>query len=95
MCLFGKVLRNEVDEEFRWVQQALKETVNGLIRNIVREKNTMKGEVELKAIIEELTSDRTHLESSQWMKIIERMYDQDDIQTLEIKIKESAANRMK
>jgi hypothetical protein len=79
VCLFGKVLRNEVDEEFRWVQQALKETVNGLIRNIVREKHTMKGEVELKAIIEELISDRTHLENSQWMKIIERMYDQDDI----------------
>ena len=63
VCLFGKVLRNEVDEEFRWVQQALRETVNGLIRNIVREKNAMKGEVELKNIIEEITSDRTHMEN--------------------------------
>ena len=47
VCLFGKVLRNEVDEEFRWVQQALREIVNGLVKKIVREKHAIKGEVKL------------------------------------------------
>jgi hypothetical protein len=28
VCLFGKVLRNEVDEDFRFVQSALKETAH-------------------------------------------------------------------
>jgi hypothetical protein len=28
VCLFGKVLRNEVDEDFRFVQAALRDTVH-------------------------------------------------------------------
>ena len=64
MCLFGKVLRNEIDEEFRWVQQALRDTVNGLVRSIIRDRHTMKGEAELKAILEEVTSDRVHMETA-------------------------------
>ncbi len=28
VCLFGKVLRNEIDEDFRFVQSALKDTVS-------------------------------------------------------------------
>ncbi len=32
VCLFGKVLRNEVDEDFRFVQAALRETVYSLVR---------------------------------------------------------------
>lgn len=95
VCLFGKVLRNEVDEEFRWVQQALRETVNGLVRTIVREKHAMKGEVELKSIIEEFSSDRVHMETWMWFKIIERMYNQEDMLTLEVKIREAAVARLR
>ncbi len=32
VCLFGKVLRNEIDEDFRFVQIALKETVHSLLK---------------------------------------------------------------
>lgn len=32
VCLFGKVLRNEVNEEFRLVQLHVKDTINALIR---------------------------------------------------------------
>ena len=91
VCLFGKVLRNEIDEEFRWVQHALKETVHGLVKGLVRERYAMKGEVELKSLVDELTMDRAPLEPHQWLKIIERMYNQEDIETLESKIKEAAA----
>jgi hypothetical protein len=55
VCLFGKVLRNEIDEEFRWVQSALKETVNGLMKGLVREKYAMKGEADIKTIVDDLT----------------------------------------
>lgn len=95
ICLFGKVLRNEIDEEFRWVQHALKETVHTLVKTLVREKHPMKGEGDVKVMIEEVISDRTPLEQPQWLKIIERMYNQEDIQTLEQRIREAATQRMR
>ena len=83
VCLFGKVLRNEVDDEFRFVQGALKETVYTLLRQFMREKYPLKGEIELKALIEELTFDRQSLETHFWQRIIERMYDQHDVEILQ------------
>lgn len=90
MCLFGKVLRNEVDEDFRFVQAALRDTVYTLLKQQVREKYPLKGEVELKALSEEISSDRIPIEVAQWSKIVERMYNQEDIQFLEVKIRENA-----
>ena len=87
---FGKVLRNEVDEDFRFVQAALRETVYTLLKQLVREKYPLKGEVELKSLSEERSSDRGPIELSQWSKIVERMYNQEDIQLLEVKIRENA-----
>lgn len=38
MALFGKILRSECDEEFRYIQQTVKETVIALLRALYREK---------------------------------------------------------
>lgn len=95
MCLFGKVLRNEIDEDFRFVQAALKDTVHSLLRQMIRERHLLKGENELKAMIDEALTDRVSIETMQWMKIIERMYDVQDIRVLEDKIRDNARIRMK
>lgn len=94
VCLFGKVLRNEIDEEFRFVQQALKDTVYALLKQCLREKHTLKCENDLKALFDELTSDRAPIESGFWTKIVERMYDEADASLLEVKIREAAANKI-
>ena len=44
----------------------------------------------MKHMIEEITSDRVHLESNFWTKIVERMYDSVDIEILEVKIRDAA-----
>ena len=44
------------------------------MKQMMRERNQMKGEVEIKGMCEEVTSDRVHMETREWMKIIERMY---------------------
>lgn len=95
ICLFGKVLRNEIDEDFRFVQLALKETVHTLLKQLVRERHSLKSEVEITRMYDDVVSDRTHIEEWQWSKIIERMYNQQDIDVLEVKIKENAQIRMK
>ena len=62
---------------------------------MIRDRHLLKGENELKAMIEDVVSDKVTIETMQWMKIIERMYDVQDIRILEEKIKENAKIRMK
>ena len=44
VALFGKILRNECDEEFRFIQQTVKETVFALLKAVLREKYPNKSE---------------------------------------------------
>jgi hypothetical protein len=62
---------------------------------MIRERHLLKGENELKAMIDEVLTDRVSIEAMQWMKIIERMYDVQDIRVLEDKIRDNARIRMK
>jgi hypothetical protein len=62
---------------------------------MIRERHLLKGENELKNMVEDVVTDKVTIETMQWMKIIERMYDVQDIRILEEKIKENAKIRMK
>ena len=46
-------------------------------------------------MVDDVVTDKVTIETMQWMKIIERMYDVQDIRILEEKIKENAKIRMK
>ena len=88
--LFGKLLRNEVDEDFRYVQQALKETVLGLLKQGIRERHPLKGEAQVKKLMEELVQGVVAVEESVWGKIVERMYEREDSEALKVKVREAA-----
>jgi hypothetical protein len=62
---------------------------------MIRERHLLKGENELKNMVDDVVTDKVTIETMQWMKIIERMYDVQDIRILEEKIKENAKIRMK
>jgi activator of HSP90 ATPase len=62
---------------------------------MIRDRHVLKGENELKGMVEDVLGDKVCVETMQWMKIIERMYDVQDIRILEEKIKENAKIRMK
>jgi hypothetical protein len=42
IAVFGKILRNEVDEEFRFVQTELKSTINDLLKMHIKTKMPYK-----------------------------------------------------
>jgi hypothetical protein len=44
IALFGKILRNECDEEFRFVQSHVKEAVYDLLKKCYKEKYPSKSE---------------------------------------------------
>lgn len=38
VALFGKILKNECDEEFRYIQMHVKDTLVGLLKSLLKEK---------------------------------------------------------
>lgn len=59
-----------------------------LLKQLVRERFPLKGETELKHMIDEIVQEKVHLESTYWQKIIERMYEQKDAEALESTLKQ-------
>ncbi len=44
VALFGKILKSECDEEFRYIQMHVKDTLTGLLKSLLKEKFPMKSE---------------------------------------------------
>ena len=47
VALFGKILKNECDEEFRYIQMHVKDTLVGLLKSLLKEKFQFKTENEI------------------------------------------------
>lgn len=83
VALFGKILKNECDEEFRFIQTHVKETLVGLLKALLREKFPLKSESEIDRMMKSIQ--KGYMEEWQWRKIIEKMYDPNDYEILEQK----------
>jgi hypothetical protein len=47
VTLFGKILKNECDEEFRFIQAHVKDTLGNLLKVMIKERYPMKAETEV------------------------------------------------
>ena len=74
--LFGKILKNECDEEFRSIQLHVKETLLILLKSILKEKHPYKAELTLNPMVD--NSQYGTIEEWVWTKISQKMYDQED-----------------
>ena len=81
VALFGKILKNECDEEFRFIQMHVKDTLINLLKVLIKDKHPFKVEVEVNKMLDQIQS--TCIEEWMWRKIIEKMYDPQDSQILE------------
>lgn len=52
------MLRNEIDEDFRLVQVHVRETIQVLLKSLIRERYPLKSEVEWTKIIDDLITDK-------------------------------------
>lgn len=81
--MFAKVLKNECDEEFRFIQMHVKDTLANLLKILIREKHHLKSEGEIAQMCEHIaTSSGGVIEDPYWKKIVNKMYDRDDVRTL-------------
>jgi hypothetical protein len=81
VSLFGKILRNEWDEEFRFIQMHVQQTLNDLLRIILKEKFPHKSEQAITQMHDRIWNG--FIEDEYWAQIIEKMYDEQDWYTLE------------
>lgn len=76
VAVFGKILRNEVDEEFRFVQQHVRETVKELLRLQIKTKRPLGGVVEMNRVLQE--SMNGTVAEDEWKEIVKYMYNAAD-----------------
>lgn len=91
VALFAKILKNECDEDFRYIQIHVKETLLSLVKVMIRDKNPHKSEDNLNRSLEAIQKGR--IEDWMWVKIIEKMYEERDAQILHENIREVIASR--
>lgn len=80
VAVFGKILRNECDEEFRFVQNQVKETVNELLRIQIKNKFPLKPANEINKILEDRIQGL--VQEDEWSEIVKYMYNESDSQVL-------------
>lgn len=73
VSLFAKILKNECDEEFRFIQMHVKDTLYNLLKVLLKDKYQFKIESEINKMLEQIMSGP--LDEWMWRKIIEKMYD--------------------
>ncbi|CDW80904.1 UNKNOWN [Stylonychia lemnae] len=83
VALFGKILKNECDEEFRFIQMHVKDTLLSLLKVLLKDKNPFKSESEISKMLDIVQNGS--MEEWMWRKIIEKMYDPKDYEVLESK----------
>ena len=91
VALFAKILKNECDENFRFVQVHVKKTLSNLVKAMIKDKFQHKTEGDVQRLVEEIKKGK--IEDWMWSRIIERMYEVRDQITLQESIKSNALNR--
>lgn len=78
LAVFGRILRNEIDEEFRFVQRQLKETVVELLRVYLRGKYPLKVDSDIQNMLQRRFDGLVLLQEEEWVDIIKYMYNRED-----------------
>ena len=82
--LFGKILRNEQEEDSRLVIENLKNNITELLEYYLRSKNPFKSKVDIKKMLE--NKKEGFLNEEEWKGIINYIYSPEDAQIIENKI---------
>ena len=84
--LFAKILKNECDEDFRFIQTHVKDTLISLVKVMLKDKNPLKGERDIQRMLDQVQNG--FIDDWMWAKILEKMYEDKDAKLLQERIKE-------
>jgi len=89
VAVFGRILRNEIDEEFKIIQKQLKDTVADLLRVYLKGRHPLKSEDEVSKLLAKRI--KSFVYEDEWTDIIKYMYNPEDSVNLIVKCKEFIA----
>jgi hypothetical protein len=75
-------LSNECDEEFRFIQQHVKDMMLQQLKNLLKEKYPFKSEAEIAKLNDQIINGQISIEEGVWRKILEKMYDANDSEVM-------------
>eukprot|EP00741_Cyanophora_paradoxa_P000949 tig00000448_g917.t1 len=81
VAVFHRILRNEIDEDFRRVQRSLKETLADLLRLHLSNKFALKSERELQAMLQARM--RGSVSEPEWLEVVRAAYEGRDAEHVE------------
>lgn len=76
VAVFGKILRNECDEEFRFVQTQVKTTIGELLKMLIKSKYPYKNKQEVTDLLE--AKKEGYLSEDEVQEIVRYMYSKED-----------------
>ena len=74
VALFAKILKNEIDEGFYYVQVHISASVKQYSREILRQKWPLKPESDLTRQMTELVNSKTRMDDFLWKRLLVRLY---------------------
>ncbi|CAD8162010.1 unnamed protein product [Paramecium pentaurelia] len=86
VAVFGKILRNECDEEFRFIQGQVKNTILELLKMYLRGKFPLKTNADIKEMMNQRVNSFIFQEEAE--DIIKYMYNQEDSELILNKLKQ-------
>eukprot|EP00830_Metopus_es_P012252 TRINITY_DN265_c0_g3_i1.p1 TRINITY_DN265_c0_g3~~TRINITY_DN265_c0_g3_i1.p1 ORF type:complete len:729 (+),score=196.17 TRINITY_DN265_c0_g3_i1:38-2188(+) len=87
VLLFGKILRNEFEESFRYEIPLMKDSVHEIIKDGVRRKIKYKSEIELIECCESMCSDMQEIDEAIWKDVLKKTVRESDYQGVEQRAK--------
>jgi len=91
ITLFGKIMRNECDEDFRFVHAEVKTAISDILKEKLRRKYRNKSEDAIISILNKVQGDE--IEEWQWKDIISKMYNEEHAAILEERIRKQTTRR--
>lgn len=89
VALFGKILRNECDEEYRFVHNEVKAAINELLCERIKQRYRNKTETAIANMAS--TIQAGNIEEWQWKEIVAKMYNEEHYSILEQHIQDRIA----
>ena len=91
ICLFGKILRNEIEEDARFIYSRLQQSILEYLKYYFKSKNPYKSAKDINNILKQKKTNKM-LNEDEWKKIINYLYNNEDAKILEEKVIQSNEN---
>ena len=87
ICLFGKILRNEIEEDARLIYSRLQQSILEYLKYYIKSKHPYKSAKDINNMIKEKKTNKM-LKEDEWKKIIAYLYNSEDAKVIEEKVNE-------